>query len=177
MFKIEVDVNGTAHGHYWMNRHKDDFLQFLPSHFTSQYGELITKEELTVFKFDEANKDLLEGKLAQHTHNMVDCSTSDKIKICRHDGALVNEGDKLPLAHFEEMKAYREAIFSDSATPQIVAQPSTISHDFGDGAEDAIEIPVGHELAAAYTTLELELTGTALAAWPYDNEGKFLGND
>jgi hypothetical protein len=178
MFKIEVDVKGTTHGHYWLNKHEDDFLQFLPNHFTRQYGEEITKDQLTVYKVEESKKDLLEGKIEQHKKNKIDCdSEAGKIKVCRHDEAQVAEGDFVRSSEFEQKKTEREEIFMLTSSPQTVADIPTVEHDFGDGAEPAVEIPIGHELAYSYETLELELVGVELSQWSYDKNGKFLGNE
>jgi len=178
MFKIEVDVKGSIEGHYWLNRHEDDFIQFLPAQFTRQYGELITKDELTVYKFDESLKDLVEGKLEQHKNNGIFCEVTSKIRVCRRDEAKFSADEYTPRANFDSVKAEREAIFSDAATSQTVSDLTTVAHDFGDGVEDAVQVPAAHELAAAFMSLELELEGTELVnSYPYDNEGKFLGNN
>ena len=179
MFKLEVEVNGETFGHYWMNKHEDDFLQFIPSQFTTEYGELITKDNITAYKIDENFKALFEGKLNQNSFNKVDCDSggAGKLRICRHDKSRFNVGTFLSLDIFEEEKARREAIFSDSAVPQIVTSPDVIQYDFGDGVKDAIQLDSNNELVSDYSSVELELEGATLVKWPYDEEGKFLGNE
>ena len=179
MFKIEVDVNGQTFGHYWMNKHEDDFVQFLPKQFTSQYGELITKNELTIYKIDEDQFPLFEGKLKQHEKNGLDCDEGGPgvLRVCRKDEARLDSGSHYPREFFDQQKSERELIFSNSQNPQTVSDPGTIQHDFGNGLVDAVLIPDGHELTLEHCSIELSLTGTPLSAWPYDENGKFLGNN
>lgn len=177
MFKVEVDVIGTIHGHYVMNSHDEDFLQFMPKYFTGIYGEVITKDQLTVYKIDEDKMPLLEGKL-KNQNNSLDCDSElGKIKVCRHDDAKFLVDEYVPIDIFMGQKSQRESIFNNSSSPQTVSEPTTVQHDFGNGLEDAKQIPAGHELSAPYSTLELELVGTALNQWSYDESGKFLGNN
>lgn len=179
MFKIEVTKADTSVvGYYWMNKHEDDFVQFLPSQFTRALGETITKDDIAVYKIAESSKDLLEGKISVHEKNCIDCSTeTGKIKVCRKDSAKYSLDEYIRLAEFTDAKAAREAMFADSATPQTVTVPATEQYDFGDGLEDAVKLVVGNELISDYTTTELSLTGTALSpAYPYDVNGVFLGN-
>ena len=179
MFKIEVNVNGTTHGHYWMNKHEDDFLQFLPNQFTLQYGELITKDEITAYKIDEGNFALFEGKIKQHENNGLDCDEGGAgvLRVCRKDEARLESDTYYPLEIFQKEKTEREEIFSSSKAPQVVADLATVSHDFGNGEEDAVLVPAGHELTLEHCSVELEIIGEALSRWPYDDSGKFLGNN
>lgn len=178
MFKIEVNVNGTTHGHYWMNKHEDDFLQFLPNQFTLQYGELITKDEITAYKINEDQFALFEGKLQQHLKNDLDCDEGGAgvLRVCRKDLPRLNAGF-CPRDIFDSQKSEREADFANAVTPQTVTDLATVQHDFGEGLVDAVEVPEGHELTLMYCSIELELTGTALSGWPYDENGNFLGNN
>jgi len=83
MFKIEVTkADSSVEGFYWMNKHADDFAQFLPSQLTRQLGELITKDNISIIKIDEASKDLLEGKCCME-HCAIDCSELGKIKVIK----------------------------------------------------------------------------------------------
>ena len=130
MFKIEVEVNGETFGHYWMNKHEDDFLQFIPAQFTATYGEVITKENLTVYKFPEQDKNLLEGKINQHEKNTLDCSDSGKIKVCRHDSEFLTE-NWYNKEYIDDFKKRREEIFSNSSSPVTVPLPAESVFDFG----------------------------------------------
>lgn len=187
MFKIEVNVNGVTHGHYWMNNHEDDFLKFLPKQFTAQYGELITKDEITAYKIDEANFSIFEGKLKQHKNNSLDCDEGGAgvLRVCRKDKARLEADTHYPLEFFEKKKAEREEIFSSSQAPQAVTDLNIVQYDFGRvdenevaiGPEDAVLVPAGHELTLEHCSVELEIMGEALSQWPYDDNGKFLGNN
>lgn len=178
MFKIEVDVNGQTYGHYFMNKHADDFAQFLPKMFMATYGEVIAKEAITIYKIDEASQPLLEGKLRQSVHNSLDRSVSGQLVINRNIKAEFNNGDYLKLEDFYQAKGSRENAFSNSKNPQTVKKPTTIQHDFedGEGLVDAVKLTATNELVKDYSSEELVLTGTALARWPYDAKGNFLGN-
>lgn len=175
MFKIEVTKpsDSSVHGFYWMNKHQDDFAQFLPAQMTRELGEVITKDDIVIIKIDEAQKDVLEGKLSVHEKNTLDCVTAGAIRVCRHSPA--KGSGIVPLAEFNALKAERESEMAGAVTPQTVTVPATIQHDFGSGAEDAIDL-TGNELESDALSLELELTGTAIA-WPYDVNGNFTGNN
>lgn len=175
MFKFEVNVNGTIYGRYWMNKHSDDFIQFLPAQFSREYGEVISKNEIAIYKIDEAIMPVFEAKMAKHEANELDASETGKLKIIRKDDARVAEGEYMTLEAFNKAKAKREEIFADAVSPQTVSVPATIQHDFGSGTEeDAVQIPAGHELASAYESLEFTATGT-LVPYPYDNDNNFIG--
>lgn len=176
MFKIEVNVQGTTHGHYWLNKHSDDFIQFLPAQFTRTYGTTITKDNITAYKIDELSKDTLDTKLLIDG-NELDCSETGKIKVLRKHSAGASDEQYLTRSMFDMLKDEREQMTATSTAPQTVTDLTTIQHDFGSGPEDAVLVPTGHELTLNFESLELELIGTALAQYPYDENCNFLGNN
>ena len=186
MFKIEVNVLGKTHGHYWMNKHEDDFIRFLPKHFTRVYGEEITKDDLKIYLIEESKMDLLEGKINQSEFNELDFSQDGKILLKRYHKAVYKDGEFVKLQSYLSTREDRENTARGSKNPQIITHYPTIKHDFGNGVEDAIKIIVGNELINDFNSTELELVGIEMKnSFPYKTVKKtkknpsgikFLGN-
>lgn len=188
MFKIEINVNGVIHHRHWRNKHEDDFLQFLPKHFTRELGELITPEMITAYLIDETEANLLDGKNDQSEINDI-YYVDGKILVKRIEKAIYKVGDKVKLEEYEEMGLKRDGKFKDSKEKKDkkTKKPKTKKEDLAVGkdenGDDIIEVKVDvvtveatDDLANDIESVELELTGTKLKQWPYDKNGKFLGN-
>ena len=183
MFKYEVNFNGKVHIEYGINKHADDFIKFLPAHFTRVMGEEILPEHITIYKFDEKKKDLYEGKKAIHDANEEILEAGASLKILRVDKAKLKVGDKVELEIYLASAKEREEKFKDSKDhkDKIVKAPKSKIESVDDGTgtmvdKDIVTIEIGDELAEDLISTELELVGTPLVQWPYDNKGKFLGN-
>ena len=183
MFKYEVNINGKTHIEYGINKHADDFIQFLPAHFTRVMGERVLPEHITVYKFDEDDKDFYEGKKAISKHNEEILEAGNSLKVCRVDRAKFKVGDKVELSDYLEKSKEREEKFKDSKDhkDKVVKAPKSKVESVDDGTgtmvdKDIVTIEVGDELAEDLVSTELELIGTPLIQWPYDSKGKFLGN-
>ena len=182
MFKIEVDVNGTIHGHYFMNAHEDDFIQFLPKHFIRTYGEDITPDKIKCFKMDESKMSLLEGKIAQHEANEIDESEAGKLKVCRVEKARFEVGQEVDLEDYDKVSLEREEKFKDAKKTKKKKAPKTtkiVSRIVDEVAVDVevVTVDATDDLAKDAVSLELELVGVEMENhYPYDSKGKFLGN-
>jgi len=175
-WKIEfTDKNAVLQNRFWRNGHDDDFLQFLLGRFDIPKENFKSGGDWTIFKLDVNLEDITKLYYS-NKHNVIDMSVSGKISMRLKDVARYVEDDYVKLAEFTAAKAAREAIFVDAVTPQTVTVPATIQHDFGSGDEDAKQLPAGNELIAIHESIELEVTGTALTQWSYDDAGKFRGN-
>lgn len=181
MFKIEVNVNGVTKHHYWMNKHNDDFLQFLPVQFTREYGEEILPEHITAYKIEESKMALLEGKLKQNEGNAL-AYEDGKILCKRLDKAKYKAGDKVRLEEYEAEAAKRDDKFKDAKDKEAVKvkAPNYKKENVVEGEEtievDMVTIDGSEDLAQDVESLELELVGVALKEWPYDSKGRFKGN-
>jgi hypothetical protein len=170
MFKIEVtNLQSQIEHHVWLNQHSDDFIQFLPK----QFG--VPKENFTIYKIDESSLAVYHNLLKLNEFNKVGFSTG-KVLVNRVHPAPSEEGEQIKKADFEAVKAEREAIFSDLTTPTITT-PTLEPIDFLAGDEDGSTIPAAHELTVDEVQLVQEFVGTELSRWPYNDQGKFLGND
>lgn len=177
MFKIEVDANGTIHHHYWMNKHEDDFLRFLPAQFTRMHGEEILPEHLTIYKIAEAKKDLLEGKMGQSEANELKYKVG-KILVCRCEVAHFKVGDKVPLDIYEELRLDRDKKFKGSKDQDKLKtkKPASKLEDYQGKEVEVVTIKATDDLAIDAESLELELEGVQLVKWPYKkNEKKVKG--
>lgn len=181
MFKLEVSVNGEIKHHYWMNRHKDDFIQFLPRQFTAMYGEEILPEHLTIYMIDEDKQPLLEGKLKQHESNGLAYALG-KIKVIRKDKAKYKVGDKVKLEDYQTEALLRDEKFEKAKEKHKVKDPKSKKEDWTnpDGSitsdVDVVTIDETESLALDMESLEMDLTGVQVSSYPYDKNGKFLGN-
>ena len=182
MFKIQVkNLQGNLENHYWLNAIEDDFIQFLPSNLA------VPKENFfppngNIYKFSKADQIQLEAYLKLHEDNTLKLDVDGEISVIRLDPAQIKVGI-IRVNDFDIAKAHREADFAD-LTPVFVAVPTLEQLDFGqvdaNGAtilEGGYTITASHELTQAYSQNIFTYTGIALAGYPYDAQGVFVGNN
>jgi len=168
MFKIEfLDKNNQPSAEVYNNSPTDDWIQGLPARYE------VPKENFTIFKFDV---DLPEAHMLYRSNKLheLDLYTSGIVKMYRKDLAPYVAGQILKLADYTNRVAERVSNFTD-LTPVSVTAPATVQYNFGDGDEDAVQIPQGHAMTSEEKQLVVTYTGTQLTEWPYDENGKFLG--
>lgn len=196
MFKIEVDINGVKHHDYWMNKHKDDWIRFLPKNLTEIHGEEVTKEMISIYKIDESKKPILTGKENISDFNFMSFSDG-RIIIKRFDKAPFIVGEKVSLEDYLELKKKRDEKFKGSKDElkNKVKDPKVTKEDFLDENGDPVLVDGKvvkvdmvlidnlEDLSKDAESIELELVGE-LVAWPYkenkikDKKGKkFLHYD
>jgi len=190
MFKIQVkNVNGVLENHYWINELTDDFIQFLPQNFGVPSANFLPPNG-NIYKFLVDKRKEIDLVLKSNEKNFLKLDVDGLIEIERVSDPLLQAGI-IKQADFDAMKALREADFSD-ITPIVVAVPTLEQLDFGkvdangNPVLDANGNPVlepgytllaSHELCNTYRQTFKTYTGTALSGWPYDANGKFLGNN
>lgn len=79
MWKLEIKKNQIYEGHVWGNNCQDDFLRFIPDHFTSKLLTEITPEHITAYKCD-INTAILNGYL-NIEGNRVDASVEGELTV------------------------------------------------------------------------------------------------
>lgn len=177
MFKIEViNLLGEKENHYWMNKKEDDFLRFLPK----QFG--VPVENINVYVMEDEEKDLYEAYLRSHENNEPDMSEDGAIKVKRKVEAKFKVGDKVKE---EDYLAKKEKIKEEIKATKIKLKEKTklkkvkVKEDESDpnSAEiDMVEIEADDDLAKDHEETIKEFRGKKLKQWPYDKNGKFLGN-
>ena len=179
MFKIEVNVEGETKNHYWMNAHKDDFLQFLPMHFTREYAVEITKNDIIAYKVDESKKPIMEALASVADNNML-LDVAGTLRIEKRVAAKYTAGEIIPESAYDEavaevIKKFKKA---KGTKPDFVGgkKPKKVKVGTGEDAVDSVEIAADDILANDVVSEELVLAGTPLVEWPYDTNGKFKGN-
>ena len=170
MFKIEfLDKNSIQQVEVYNNRVTDNWIQGLPARYE------VPKENFTIFKFNVVLEDAHTSYRSNKKHSL-DLLTSGKVLMLRTDKAKYTLDEYVILSEYNNKVAERVAEFAD-LTPVNITSLTTIQHDFGNGAEDAVQIPAGHELLVAEVQTVIEYVGTQLTQWPYDVDGNFLGNN
>ena len=185
MFKIEVTIEGETHGHYWMNKHADDFIQFLPKQFSAMYGVLVKPEDIKVYKCPEEMKAITDSVFSVDKYNEFDFNEAGKIKVVRKMKARFKVGDVVSKEEYESEAEDRERKRRKSKKKAVrrkkVNRPNFKKKKKmrGEVEVDVEEVTIeeADELAQDEETVELEVTGTKLKQWPYDKNGRFLGNE
>lgn len=116
MFYIKSKLPGVSFEGVWANSLSDDFLRYVPDHFTKVSGVVHTKEDLDVSLIDE-NESLLKSHVA---------SENKDIKVVAGE------------VFMGEMKQLNDDVIFDAKTKCKLKK---------------------------------------LKKWPYDDKGKFLGNE
>lgn len=164
MFKIEViNLLGEKENHYWMNKKGDDFLRFLPKMFG------VPKENITAHVMNDDEKFLYEAYLKSHENNEADMNEEGVIKVKRKIKAKFKAGEKVDEKKYqkEKEKTLKEA----RATKIKIKEKAKLKKESG-----LIEIEADDDLAKDHEEVIKEFRGKKLKQWPYDKNGKFLGN-
>lgn len=180
MYKIEINVSGEVKHMHSTNKHEDDVIGAWPSLFTEKFGVEITKDDITIYKIDESKVSLINGLLNVNVDALVDVNTVGEIKVKKVKKAKYVASQMVLETEYNKEVVDTEKSYKNAKTKPNFAggkKPKKKKHDFGEGLKDAIEIAADDILANDIVSEELVLTGTPLNKWPYDEDGKFLGNN
>lgn len=181
MFRIDViNLLGENESHYWMNKKDDDFLQFLPKHFG------VPKENISVSIMGNDDDDsLITAYLNSHDLNEQAFSSDNEIHVNRVFKGMFNDNDPLTPDDYEQQKLnYIDAMKGTTNAASRLPDMPTVSKPTGEKDpdtnqpifEDVVILPPGHKLITGETVNVKKFVGVPMSKWPYDENGKFLGN-
>jgi len=191
MFKFQLNVNGVAYNDYCQNKNSDSVTKYLMKYYTRVTGELITKEDIEVFMFDDAYIDLFEGRLKQSKYNQQAHEAHGNLCIKRIVKAMYKAGDKVKLTDYEAEVVKLKDKFKDAKEKDKLKEKAPkfkkedVLDENGDPVldvdgkkvqVDTVTVEAGDTLEMDQESIEMELVGTPLSRWSYDSNGKFIGN-